>query len=269
MGLAPINTLDEREGVRKNNCKTVLYSLPAVLPIIVSLLLFQLSLLQSFLPDHYDKIYIIIVNVYYLMTTTSNVAANIQCLVYKRNYFNIVKRINVIHDLIIFQCKREINYHNFVKCYRMKFFAMFFLWFLMGLTSYVFYFEDFSENIVTTVESVLECIIFMSCANAILFVDYVGLFTKEMNETIVNTKSYFQSSKLAQIRAQNLVKLKYLHFEIWNLVQQINHFFGWLFVTLFIKYLVDIIYCLYWIFLTYEEFGWKSLIYLGKKIILI
>lgn len=265
-GISPLTTTTETNSYHKRYCKTILYSIPAIFSMIASITLFQISLF----PDlNYDRILMILFNAYFLMVTMVTLVANINCLVYKRTYFNIVERINGIQNSFEFYCKMEVNYHKLVKFYRIKFCVVYLVWLEMSLVSYLIHLDDTSEMIFTTVTIVLEWSCSLACMQTILFIDHVGLFTEELNETIVSSKSYFQSSELSQIRAENLVKLKRLHFDIWNLVQQINRYFGWLFVTLFVKYLVDIIYSLYLIFINFEEFGWNTLMHLGKVFQLI
>lgn len=162
---------------------------------------------------------------------------------------------------------REINFQNFVNSYRIKFATIWFYIFAMGITSYIINAENpISDFILTTVTLGLEIISSMSCMHAIFLIDHVHMFTKEMSETLIQTKSYFQASADSEARVKNLLKIKSLHFEIWKLVQQINIFFGWSFVTLIIKYLVDIIYDLYWIFIDLEQYNWESATNFGRLV---
>lgn len=262
MGLAPTDMTNERNIIGKDIFKTILCSIPPIVSMFVTLVIFQFS----FFPDlDYGPILIILFNAYFLMVTTSNVVASIQCLVHK-SVTSVIRRINDISYLFAFRCEREVNYQKFVKSYQIKFFTVCFNWVGIGISSYVIHIEDFSEFIFTTATLTLEILFSMSCMHAILFIDHVGMFTKEMNETILGIK--FQSSNFAQKRAKNLVQIKCLHFEIWTLVQQINKYFGWSFVALFTKYLIDITYSLYWTFINFEEFGWKTVLHLGNVLIL-
>lgn len=265
MGLAPVEKKTGQIGLAECSYTNVLHSIPVVFSFTVTLL--QLIVQLTFFEDaSYGRIHMFILNVYFLIIATSNIVANIKCLFYKREYFDIVQRIHDIHSIFAVKCERDVNYQRFIKIYRIKFFITFFLWIAMATSSYVINaYGPFSEFILTTVTIVLESISFMSCMHAILFIDHVHLFAKEMNGILVNRKSYFQTTAMSKRRVKNILKVKCLHFEIWKLVQQINDFFGWLFVTLFIKYLVDIIYDLYWIFMEFEQTtGWKATSLFGR-----
>lgn len=256
MGLAPIT--NETKAGKAGIMKIIFYSLPPIVSVLVTLVIFQ----YTFFPDlSYGHIAMILFNAYFLMVTISNIVATIQCLVHKSEYFSMVQRINDISDSLAFRCERDVNYRKFVESFRIKFIIMSLNWIAMGIGSYVIHLDEISEFIFTTATLMLEIVFSMSCMHAILFIDHVGLFTKETNEAFIAMS--FSSSNLSQITVQNLVEIKSLHFEIWNLVRSINKYFGWSFVTLFTKYLVDITYSLYWSFLNFEAFGWNTVLHLG------
>lgn len=264
IGMAPIHATNETSSSDQHcQCRSFLHSIPAFLSIIASVTLFQFTIF----PDlNYDRILIILFNGYFVLVTAVTLVANVQCLVHKRLHYDMMQCIIGIHQSFAVYCKTEVNYATMAKWYCVKFCVVYFVWIEMTLVSYLIHLADPAELIFTTVTIVLEGTCSLACMQAILFVDYVGLFAEQMNETFVSTKSYFQSSTLPQLRADNLDKLKNVHLEVWDLVQRINEYFGWLFATLFVKYLVDFIYSLYLVFIDFEKFGWETVKHLGKVI---
>lgn len=258
VGLAPVNTTNDRSTIGKKILETISYSIPSIYSMVATLTIF----LFVFPPDvNFDVTLIIIFSSYYVMVTISNIVVNIQCLVHRREYFRVIQRINDITDMFAFHCNREVNYQQFARSYRNKFFALCFFWMGMGIGSYVAHLGDLESNLFTAASIALEIPFSMSCMHAILFVDHVGVFIKELNKCFLSPM--FQPSDSAEVMGENFVKLKRLHFEIWNLVQQINKFFGWSLVTLFTKYLVDVTFSFYSIYVNFVFLGWQTIGHLG------
>ncbi len=258
MGLAPIDKTNPTKTAGNGIFRAIFSSIPPICSIVATLITYRYSFVED---SNYHRILIIVSDAYFLMCATSNIVANVQCLVYKNEYFDIIHRINHINGLFIVHCDREVNYQKFFKSYRNKFFTVCSFWLSMGMGSYIIHFESFTEFVYTTTTLALDIISVMSCVHTILLVDHVGLFVKEMNEAILSPQ--FQSTTHLDEMKQNFVKIKIIHLEMYNLVQQINKFFGWSFVTLCTKYLIDITYTFYFTYFNFDELGWKTVYHLG------
>lgn len=261
IGFAPIGTTGTSK--TKQQSISILHWIPALSFIAISL--FQVSIQWTLYDDPtIGNIRLALINLYFLTVVTANVVANMQCLIFRREYFDIMQRIDDLQYLFAFKCTREVYSQRFLQSYRIKFFTIGFFVFAMAISSYTIHAnEPLSECILTTITIGLEIICYMSSMHIIFIIDRVPRYTKQLNELLVDPQPYHQSTVASRGMVKILLNVKCIHLKIWKLVQQINTFFGYSLVILFVKYLLDIMYDLYWLFVGFEEYSWKSVEHLG------
>lgn len=259
-GLAPIlNRNDNKK--QYQSTKFILKSFLQLMPSITFIIVNGAQLtLQTTLPDDdpYGQTHLIILKLYFLITTASNVAANIQCIQYKLEYVDIIRRIEQIEHLFMKSFSKEIYIQKIMLKYKITFLIMYLLLISLEVLGYILTAGYPSAFILITIRGILELISTLTCLHPILYVDIVRMFLKELSSVLTHSKLNFRSFTVID-GAKKLNDIKFVHFELWKLVQKINIYFGWSFVILSIKFFIDITFDLYWIFIEFQLSSWQSL----------
>lgn len=267
IGLAPNVTKCEKTKIGKfKTKKAIQLFLPKLVPLIGMLIsLGQFSLLLKIVDGTLDgQIHVILFYGYFLLVVLSNIFGNIQCIVYRSEYKDIIRRINQIERLFLVKFSNRIDFQRSYTIFKRKTFIIFSILMIATLTSYTI--QGWHLNKATLLRSVVTILEIMSsfvCLHPILYLDIIRMFIFEMSDIFKKSKQYFQIS--AVILGKDLKKLKSIHFEVCNMVKQINIYFGLNLIFLLIKFFVDVTYNLYWIFIEFQELGWSSFTHIGIK----
>lgn len=268
-GLAPfaIDTKNTAKGkiITKIAVKRLLSKLVPVTVMLISL--GQFSLILTIANGTLDgEVHETLFYGYFFLIILSNIAGNIQCLVYSSEYLDIIRRINNIERLLIMKFHIQINFKECHKILKRKFSIIFSILISATLINYWSYGWNFSRDVLLrSIVTILELISSLVSLHPVLYVDVVNMFILELNQTLTKSEGHFQASAGSAGICKDLKNLKFIHFEVWYLTQKINKYFGWSFVFLIIKYFIDALYLLYWIFIEIVELGWNSLTHVGKS----
>lgn len=265
-GLAPIfnkNSKENKDNAKDNIFKSVLGSLPSIVFIILSCVQIIIQTTLNFVDD-YGIIHLIILKLYFLITAASNVIANIQCLLYKLEYYDIIRRIQHIEHLLMTKFSKEIDIKKIMVKYKIKFFTVFLLLISLELMSCILTPWDPAAFTLAIVRGILEIIYTMTCLHPILYVDIVRMYIKELSSALIQSKSYFQFSTVIIDRTNKLNDIRLVYFKLWKLVQKINIYFGWSIVIMLIKFFIDITFDLYWIFIEFQQHSWQSVSHISN-----
>lgn len=188
--------------------------------------------------------------------------ANCQCFCYKSIYHNINHRIRQIE-------KRgsEKFWVKFPVTIKFNYILKMVFVFVLFVVSQGLVLVEVLQTVPTSsshiwssfLTSLLRLIYPLAALHVILFSDIVTMFILELNEQIRNSISFYHSSSKIEV----LKNIKLMHMDLWKLVTQINHFFGWNLLFLIINSFINITYQLYWIFLALE-LKWTVLAIIGR-----
>lgn len=243
---------------------TTLKQLICILPVILSSLFsLFIAIFLSVFPhfESYSSIHTIINFASQISFLFIIFTANCQCFYYKSVYRNIIHQIRRIEnrgkDKFWVKLPVNIKLH-----YILKVVAVFLLFFVsQGLVFVEVLLNPVKSHIWSSIfTSLLRLIYPLAALHVILFSDIVTMCILELNEQIKNLVTYSNSSS----KIDFLKNIKLMHMDIWNLVTQINIFFGWNLLFLIINSFIYITYQLYWIFLALE-LKWSLLALIGRS----
>lgn len=261
-GLAPFLTMRTKIGVKR--------VLSPLVPLTVLLAnLSQFSLLLRIANGTLDgKVHETLFYCYFFLIILSNIVGNIQCSVYSTAYLDMSRQINNIERLFKIKFHNRVDFKGCHKTFRRKFWIIISVLIFATLINFWNHGWSFStDQLLRCIVTILELMSTLVSLHPVLYVDLVNVFILELNKTLIKNKDgQFQASSVGII-CKDLKSLKFIHFEVWYLAQKINEYFGWGFVFLIIKYFIDILYLLYWIFIEIAELGWNSLTHVGKSAI--
>lgn len=270
VGLAPFCAKSETaESHSRTSKRTAVKSLFCKLVPIINMLisLSQFSFLLKIVDGTLDgKIHVILFYGYFILSILSNVIGNIQCFVYQSVYLDIVRRISHINRLFMTKFSKQIDFQRSYTIYKWKTLIIYSLLLCATLTSYSLNGWELSTTfLLRTVVTMLETICTLSALHPMLYIALIRIFIHEMTDAMKSTKKFFQVTVAVLEKCEELKKLKLIHFEVYNLLNKINLYFGWNLLFLLMKYFVDITYNLYWIFIETQELGWKSVTHIGIR----
>lgn len=270
-GLAPFSKEKWKRGKFRTRAltKSLFYQIVPVCGVLLNLS--QFSLLLKIVDGTMDGlIHVILFYGYFVLVVSSNIAGNIQCLVKRSTYVDIICQIHQVECLFMIKFSKTINYRTSNSKFKVKVCIIFALLICATLTSYTINGWQLSESILLrTVVTILEIISSLVCLHPVLYIDIIAMFVLEMSDTVRTPKNIFPASVDIFEKFENLKKLKSIHFELWNLVKKINSFFGWNLLFLLTKFFIDITYNLYWIFIEFQNIGWKSWTHMGMMVFIV
>lgn len=267
LGLAPLSI--EKGKQKKFEMKVVIkLFLNKIIPICVVLItLSQFSLLLHMVEGTMEGlIHTILFYGYFVLVASSNIVGNVLCLVQQAAYVDIINHIDQVERLFMIKFSKMIDYRTSRSLFKMKLFIIFSILMCATLTSYCINGWQLNKiallrTVVTLLEITSSCI----CLHPVLYIDVVNLFVQEMSDTLKKPDKLFAPPVDMLQKCNTLKNLKSIHFKLWNLVRKINLYFGWNLLFLLSKFFIDITYNLYWIFIEFHKFGWKTYTHLGMK----
>lgn len=169
----------------------------------------------------------------------------IQCLYFKRHFYEIIHRFKHLHYVYEKGLRQRIKYEAFQKKYRTQM--------IVALSAYIQY------VIVTIGSSVaanklrpyniqialLQAMTLFSFLHITLYIEMLNFYLGQLVFAIRCARHdiYFSMNPSNTLQIRNKLKfLKTIHFQLWEVTQQINIFFGWTIVVLLLHAFVDVVY---------------------------
>lgn len=268
IGVAPLCTESELAAThRRTKQRIVQLFLCRLVPIINLIIsLSQFSLLLKIVDGTLDgKVQVILFYGYFTLTILTNIVGNVQCFFFRSEYFDITRQVHHIEQLFRVKFSKQIDLQRSYNIFQLKILILFSMLICATLTSFLFNGWVFSHTtMLRMVVTILETICTLGTLQPMLYVSLIRIFVQEMNVTLKSTKKIFRMADAIFEKCEALEKLKLIHFEVYNLVNKINLYFGWNLLFFMLKYFVDITYNLYWIFIEIQELGWDSTTHIGK-----
>lgn len=229
-----------------------------IIPLSISFLSnIGVALLQffAFYLHSYGLLIKIINYAYFGVLVISNVTANLQCWYYKDIYQDIIERIKRLENECNFKFSRNILQKPVKNNYTVK--ALCIIGFFSvsaGIVlgqAWAIGSNSIKAIALASLTVLKEFMSALAVLHFTLYMDIVRLFISELNNQILCSPiSFFESSKIAFLK-----DVKFFHMEVYLLIKQINHFFGWHLLFVMVHYLVLITYNFYWIFLMIQSNG--------------
>lgn len=265
-GLAPLSMKKEKQNKSGTRVSIKLF-LCKIIPMCVMLLNFsQFSLLLKMVEGTMTGlIHTLLFYAYFVLVIISNCVGCVLCLVEQTAYLSIISHIQQVECLFTVKFSKLIDYKTSHDSFKVKLMIIFSILLTATLTFFCINGWELDENVLLrTVVTILEIISSFVCLHLILYIDIVNLFVREMSNALKKPEKLFVPPVDILQKCKTLKKLKSIHLKLWSLVQKINLYFGWNLLFLLPKFFVDITYSLYWIFIVFQKFGWKSYTHIGN-----
>lgn len=272
IGLAPYVDVDQNDIKinTKSKMRKFVYSIPLLLSIVINSILFLKFLLHA--KAARGSINFITYFICVSITMVSNYVALWQCYRYKFIYFEVIQNLmkieRIFHDKII----KKISLKDILKQYWM---LVIVVQILNSLTliknniQYIYGDPKFGTSHLVTayLDIIPEIISCFTMLHPCLYLKIVQLYLRELNFVIIaNSPSKTRGNSKHQNRAKTefLNTIKSVHFELWQLIQKINIYFGWTTLSWVVKFLADSTYLCNWFFVDVHTSGWQTTTYISK-----
>lgn len=258
LGLSPYFTLKPKT----TKYEKVFRFVPCCISVTITVCLFIYSFATNrtiFLV--YGKINDFIAYSYLLALIAFNLSGSYQCIRYHNVYFDLMKRIHRtdrFSHLSSHKSHRLLRKQILVKC-------------LLILATYsTAILVLFLNN--TTVETIffkIELVVLqlgcsMNTMHTIMYIDIVRSHLNINGKFMLNAALSY-GEMCTKRRYLNLKSFKKIYFDWWNIMQQINIYFGWSLLAFLIKCFVEVSYTLYFYFLMLQT-GLDALTILRKHL---
>lgn len=241
-GFKPNLTIAETNLQKSINFVRVI--VPSVIYIIVTLYLANYPHLTS-----YGIISVLIYYASFLPSVLMILTANGQCFFYNSSYQIILNLIGKVESRFK-EKKLRLSLQCVAFHYRLKMVLVYSLYFFsQGFLFFEVWFLDSPHVLSSVFISVIRATHPLQLFHFIVYSDIIGMLFHELNVEIRNSPTFVHLSS----KIEFLKYVKLMHMDLWKLVGQINHFFGWnlLFTTMYV--FIYITHQFYWIFLNTHD----------------
>lgn len=245
LGFSPYQTSDEPDLSRKS-LRCIKYAQVIICEAICMYVL-------TFFGDHYVVAETTLIQIYLLCDMMRAVFICVQCICYKHCMADIINSIQKLNTSFYRQFNHRITYENFKRNYNMKVFSMFGIYSVYLIGYLARYFLNQRAPLPVTMLKYLQLMTAMTYLHTIFYIDILSFHFSELNSIIQNY--ILQNHNVTFVRPNEIEKIlnelksfKIIHFEIWELTQMINRYFGWSTITLCLHAFSDLVYSAYWMF---------------------
>lgn len=248
LGLNPHFTI--KPSTKNRNYQGLLRFIPCCISFTFSITF----LIHDFLINHdifllYGKINSAIAYGYVLTLVILNLSANFQCLRYRNVFLDLMKRIDRYDKVFYYFSSfnsNKLRKQLIVKC-------------LVVFTTYssaviiLFLNETTEATVIFKIKiTLLQFGSSWITLHVIIYLEIVRTYLKAGAKFILNTSLTYDDMYNKE-RQLNLRSLKKMYFELWNIIQKINVCFGWSLLALLVKCFVEVLYTLYFYYLTLQR----------------
>lgn len=241
-GLCPYFTIKPRT----TKYEKLLRCVPSCISLIITVAFFTYSFVMNrtiFLM--YGKINDLIAYGYLLSMIISNLSGNYQCFRYHKEYSDLMRRIyrNETFSYVI-SSNQSRRMRNTILRKGLLILAAYFTAVLI-----LFLNETTMASLFVKIEiAVLQFGSSLNTLHAIMYVELVRAYLKVSGNFICNASLSYDAKQ----RYLNLKNFKKNYFDLWNIMQKINIYFGWSLLALLMKCFIEISYTLYYYFLVLQ-----------------
>lgn len=233
------------EVINETFLQKLLKSIPAMLTSFLSVCI-ATYLLYHPIFESSGTIHAIINNASLLSVWLTIISGNCQCYFFSNAYQSINDQIKCIESNYIKKFSPELTI-NLSRQYRRKVCLIFFFFFVsQGILFYEVRIVAGSDAMWSSfLTSTLWSIFPLEVLHIVLYTDIIAVFIQELCLSVDNSSTFFYpSSKL-----EFLKNVKIMHMNLWQLVVQVNKYFGWNLFCLLLNLFVYITLLFYWIFI--------------------
>lgn len=194
-----------------------------------------------------------IISVYLVCDMMRAIFVLVQCICYKLHIAEIIDKIHDIDEYFLRQLEHRISYKKFKQKYNLKVFAILGIAIIYLLGYVARYFFNHRATLAVTMIKYLQLMTAFTYLHNIFYIDVLSFHLNELNSVI--RKCILNNSNIVMVGpsdAANILKkltyFKTIHFQIWELAQMINTYFGWSAITILLHAFSDLIYSAYWVF---------------------
>lgn len=196
----------------------------------------------------------------------NSISILIQCVFNKNSVANIIHLFTYIESIFDNKLNHVICFNEFHKNMRLKMFIIL-LGFIQNVLVYIY--RCIQRQWTTPIGCILRLLQLVSVISYIQLIFYVEaacFYWKELNVVIrQNTCHINRQNDLNNIRFYKIV-----HYHLWQVVNQINTYFGWSFVAVLLYGFIESIYSSYWLFKELRDNGiktvWSEYVYRSSNI---
>lgn len=201
-------------------------------------------------------------NMFILSQFARAILVLLQCICYRKTYYNIIDTFNKLELFFANQLHHQIQFSILKEgaATKMTIAAIAFAQLLTIEIVSCFIYPKFNQ--ITVQIKLLQMITTFTFVHLIFFIDVLCFYLEQLRLVIVrdtnNDRSldsigyHKYSNKCVFIRTQ-LKNYKSVHFCLWEVGQRINIFFGWSMISILLQAFVDFLYSSYWLFDLLQE----------------
>lgn len=249
IGVAPWHYCSENQ-IQKNCFSRLPVLISFLSSICVAVIQFSLFHLESF-----GLINKLVNYAFFGCLLFANVAANLQCWFGQSTYLNIINVIRRWETDFNFKFSRKIFYKSMRLSYTIN--AVLIIGCFLISAAIVLgqaWFVGCHPTVAVMLmffTTVKELMCSLAALHFTFYVDIVTLLTASINKQIHRSPGcFYASTKVALLK-----EVKSMHMDLFLLMKEVNHFFGWQLLFVMIHYLVLIMYSMYWMFLALQTSG--------------
>lgn len=173
----------------------------------------------------------------------------IHCIFYKHLFFEISQRIGMLQACYDHDLNRKVSFVRFTKKYNRKV-AISVCGYLLYCIAFIYIALKtlYAAGIQVIILRLFMCATFM---HTILYVDVLCYYLDEFVAVIEEDVAIHSNSVLATapklfLVRKKLKRYKSVHFQLLQITQRVNDFFGWTSVTIFLQAFLNVVNASYW-----------------------
>lgn len=215
-------------------------------------------------PIGFDKSDVIITNIFITCEIAKTIAVAVQSLFFTYAIDDIIQTFSNLEDFFRHSLHYKIEYEQFRNIFLRKTVFLLVI-FLLSLIPHFFAFINAQDDdMISFYIKIIRFETIIASIHVIFYIELLRFHMKHLNLTIerdtIEQNAMFNNDTVGfrKYGKEILLSTKYrnykhVHFQLWNAMQKINHFFGWSLTTVFLQTFVDGVFNSYWLFITFNK----------------